>query len=466
MGNHHSAKRQTLVSHFARIAACLAVFALAPTGRASDTGSVLPSGNTADGADVLISLTSGVWNTGLGFRALYSDTSGGFNTAEGARALFTNTTGSYNTAMGMNTLSSNTSGVSSTAVGYATLQSNTASGNTAFGALAAQHNTTGSILSAFGYRALNSNTTGSSNNAFGWQALASNTTANWNNAFGGDALAFNSTGILNNAFGDAALRGNTTGSRNSAFGDKALTSNNGGDNTGIGTQALYHNTGGFDNTAIGLFALLENTTGNDNVAVGSNAGQNQTDGSGCVYVGASVHGQASESNKTRIRNIGSTPIVNGATVVVASTGGYGDAVLGYNSSSRRYKQDIEPIAAGSNALFSLKPVSYRPKDRPADTKAYGLIAEEVAEINSDLVIYNPEGAPETVRYDSVNAMLLNEFLKEHRQLQRDRAAIAELRSTIAQQQKQLAAFGAQLEKVTARVEVTQSGKATVAKTNN
>jgi hypothetical protein len=349
----------------------------------------------------------------------------GFNTAEGQNALFSLTTGQGNTAVGWLSLRALTQGSFNTAIGAGTLLANTADQNTATGAGTLLSNTTGLGNTANGAFALFSNTTGGSNTAIGW----------------------------------AALRANTGGAFPS-----------GSQNTAIGTAALLGNTTGGQNTAIGTFALHLNTTGGDNTALGWAAGEVQTTGSGNVCIGANVFGAAGESNRTRIRNIGSTAIVGGSTVVVAGTGGIGDGFLGYNASSRRYKQDIKPMDNASERLLALKPVIFRAKGDPTHLTHYGLIAEDVAKVNPDLAGYNADGQPETVRYDAVNAMLLNEFLKEHRKNKEQKATIAQLKSTVekqeatnAQQQKQIEALTAGLQKVSAQVEMGRPAPRVVVK---
>jgi uncharacterized coiled-coil protein SlyX len=150
--------------------------------------------------------------------------------------------------------------------------------------------------------------------------------------------------------------------------------------------------------------------------------------------------------------------------VLAATGGIGDQILGYASSSRRYKEEIKPMDKASETLFALKPVTFRAKEDmdPAHVKHYGLIAEDVAAVDSDLVVYNPEGKPETLRFDSINAMLLNEFLKEHKRVEEQQATIAELKAALtrqqqhdAEQQKQIAVLASRLEQVSAQLETSR-----------
>jgi uncharacterized coiled-coil protein SlyX len=287
---------------------------------------------------------------------------------------------------------------------------NTAAGTSALFSLTSDVGNT-----AIGFDALFRNTTGPNNTAIGVQALFHNTHGFENAATGWRALFFNTTGFHNTAAGFEALFFNTTGNHNTADGDIAL---------------LHNGTGNF-NTAIGAHALNLNTTGSSNVALGFQAGFNIT-GSGNVCIGENVIGLAGESNVTRIRNIGSTAQANGVFVTVGAGG-----KLGFQVSSRRYKDDIKPMDKASEALFALKPVSFRYKQEidPARSPDFGLIAEDVATVNPDLVARDEEGKIVTVRYQAVNTMLLNEFLKEHKKVEEQQATIADLKSTVAQQRR-------------------------------
>src|ERR1043166_8566771 len=333
------------------------------------------------------------------------------NTAEGTSALFSLTTGFGNTGLGFQALASDTTGGGNTAIGGRTLRFNTASNNT-----------------AIGWQSLYKNTTGYGNTAVGTSALELNTTGGYNNAHGLQALFHNSSGSYNNAHGYAALYYNTTSSGNDAYGDNALAQ----------------------------------STGTNNTAIGDFAGITLGRGDGNVYVGAGVFGVNGESNTTRIRNIGTTAIVGGTTVVIDGTGSVGDGRLGVASSSRRFKRDIQPMGESSETLFELKPVTFRPKDdiTPDRLKLYGLIAEDVEKVNPDLVTYNQRGEVTTVRYEAVNAMLLNEFLKEHRKVEEQGKTIAELRSTIAQQQKGMEALAAQGKEQSAQIQRVSAELAT------
>ena len=345
----------------------------------------------------------------------------GGNTAEGDNALFSLTTGTSNTAIGFAALGRDTTGDFNTAEG--------------FGALL--FNTTGSLNTATGVNALVSNTTGTSNTANGVNTLVRNTTGFQNVATGVQALFSNTTGFHNMAAGFQALFSNTTGNHNTADGD----------------NALVHNTTGILNTAIGGHALDQNVNGSSNVGLGFQAGLNIT-GSGNVCIGENILGLGGESNVTRIRNIGSTAQANGIFVTVGAGG-----KLGFQVSSRRYKDDIKPMDKASEALFALKPVSFRYKKEidPARSPDFGLIAEDVATVNPDLVARDEEGKIVTVRYQAVNAMLLNEFLKEHRTVQELKQQIAALTATVEQQTAQIRKVSAQVD-AEKLAQITQSNQ--------
>jgi hypothetical protein len=398
--------------------------------------------NTANGAFALEQNTTGNGNTATGFDALESNTTGKFNTANGFSALLFNTTGSDNTATGVDALGSNTTGTQNTANGVGALQNNTIGGdNTATGSQALFKNTTGSFNTANGVSALQSNTSGNNNTANGIDALFSNTIGNDNTANGSSALGLNTSGSFNTANGNFALQSNTTASNNTAYGFSALTNN---------------------------------TTGKGNIALGSNAGINLTTGSNNIDIGNA--GVAGEAAKIRIGKQGTqngTFIAGifgvtetGSAVVVNSTG-----KLGVTTSSARFKEAIKPMDKASEAILALKPVTFRYKHEldPNGIPQFGLVAEQVEKVNPDLVARDADGKVYTVRYDAVNAMLLNEFLKEHRKVEEQQATIAELKSSadslraistkqdaiIAQQQKQIEALTAGLQKVSDQLEASK-----------
>ncbi len=393
----------------------LAGFALSPTAQAQL--SPPPDGgyagdNTAEGTDSLFSLTTGTENTAIGFDALYSNTTGDSNTATGSIALSSNTTGVRNTANG--------------------------------------------------FAALNSNTTGERNTATGRAALTFNTTGNNNTADGHDALFSNTTAIRNTATGSFALFSNTTGPNNTA----------------LGYFALFSNTTGNSNTASGYDALLNNTTGIGNIALGNFAGSNLTTGSNNIDVGNV--GVAGEANTIRIGTIG-TQTATYIAGIMGRTAPMGTPVfinangqLGTTPSSARFKDEIKPMDKASEAILALKPVTFHYKKEfdPEGVPQFGLVAEEVEKINPALITRDPEGKPYTVRYEAINAMLLNEFLKEHRKVEQQEATITQQRkdfeAAIAQHQNEIKTLAAivkeqasQIQKVSAQLEMSKPAEQTV-----
>ena len=377
------------------------------------------------------------------------------NTAEGDNALFTLTTGDHNTATGFQSLFSNTTGHANTATGHNTLGSNTTgSDNTATGGGVLASNTTASENTGTGHHALNANTTGVNNTGTGSLALASNTTGGNNTATGFQALALNTSGSNNTATGFEALVNNTTATFNVAYGESALFSNTtGGANTAIGSGALVHNTTASLNTALGTNALFTNTTGRNNIALGNSAGTHLTTGSNNIDIGN--QGVAAEANTIRIGTVGTQTktfiagihgaIASGGAAVFVNSAGQ----LGTLTSSARFKEAIKPMNKSSEAILALKPVTFRYKQEldPKGIPQFGLVAEQVEKVSPDLVARDEKGQVYTVRYEAVNAMLLNEFLKEHRKVET-------LEGTVQQQQKQIEALAAGLQKVTARVELS------------
>ena len=447
------------------VALALACFVALPNASAvmppPDGG--YPGFNTAEGENALLSLTSGTYNTAIGFLSLQDVTTGARNTGLGAATLVLNN-GVNNTAIGAGALLNNATGNDNTATGFFALIRNTEGGsNTANGVNALAFNTTGSENTATGAQALFNNTTGSENTATGTNALFNNT-ANRNTANGSNALFANTAGIANTAIGSHALATNVSGAANTAIGNDALHDNTGDNNTAVGNRALGNNTSGLNNTAVGAFALLNNNTGNFNTVLGDFAGRNLT-GSSNIDIGFGVEGVAGENNTIRIgnstldatfiRGISGSTAAGGAAVFVTSNGH-----LGTMTSSARFKDEIKPMGDASEAILALKPVSFHYKKEidPQGIPEFGLVAEEVEKINSALVIRDPEGRPYTVRYEQVNAMLLNEFLKEHKTVQEQGAMIA-------RQQKAIEALTAGLQKVSAQLEVSKPAPQTALNDN-
>jgi hypothetical protein len=310
-----------------------------------------------------------------------------------------------------------------------------------------------------GFEALNHLTAGNQNTATGLRALFSDTNGGFNTATGVFSLFSNTSGFFNSATGAYSLANNTIGNYNTANGYSGLHFNTEGDaNTGSGFAALYRNTIGLANTAIGVSALRNNTTGSFNVALGNGAGFNVSTADNVIAIGA---GGENVSNSCYIGNIfGVTS--SGATAVYVNTFGR----LGTLVSSRRFKEEVKPMDKASEAILALKPVTFRYKEEidPARSPQFGLVAEDVEKVNPDLVVRDAEGKVNTVRYDAVNAMLLNEFLKAHRKVeeqarkvQEQEATIAELkkdfRATVAQLTARLEEQAAQIQNVSARLEV-------------
>jgi hypothetical protein len=366
----------------------------------------------------------------------------GGNTAEGQNALFSLTTGVYNTAVGLYSLESNAVGNANTAIGAGALFATTADQNTATGAGALFSNSTGEANAAHGAFALFDNTDGSNNTANGVSALLSNT-----------------IGAQNTAIGEFALFHNITGDNNTA----------------AGVNALFNNTTGGQNTAIGVNALEFNTTGSGNIALGVQAGNPVTTANNVICIGATG---ANIDNSCFIGNIYSNvqPVIgiNPDYVTIDSNGRLGRSNL--NGSSRRFKHDIQLINNASEVIFALKPVSFRyNKEYDATQRlSFGLIAEEVAEVAPNLVGRNKNGEPNSVRYEQINAMLLNEFLKEHKKVQQLEVAVTEQRhdfeTTIAALKKEVERVAARskdqdekIQKVSAQVEVKKPARTIVVK---
>jgi hypothetical protein len=339
----------------------------------------------------------------------------GGNTAEGQSALFGLTTGAYNTAVGFLSLVSNSTGNFNTGTGAGALLTNTADNNTSIGAGALLSNTTGPANTATGSFALFSNTTGQNNTAIGFEALFSNTIGPFNTATGSSALLNNTTGDDNTADGAGALSTNSTGVGNVASGASALGSNT---------------TGSF-NTAVGELSLFSNTTGSANIAFGAGAGVNVTTASNVTCINAAG---ADIDNTCFIGNIFAvtTAIADAIPVMVDSAGQLGTFI-----SSRRFKKEIQPMDKASEAILAFKPVTFHYKSDNTNSPQFGLIAEEVAEVNPNLVVRDKKGEILTVRYEAVNAMLLNEFLKEHRKVEEETCKILEQEATITELRKDL-----------------------------
>jgi hypothetical protein len=430
-------KVQNLI-HIAVGIACIGLFPNAQAVIPPPDGGY-PGGNTAEGQNALFSLAGGNFNTAVGFLSLRNLTAGSLNTAIGAGALALNSS-EQNTATGAGALLLNTTG----------------NLNTANGALALLNNTTGNGNTANGDSALSNNIMGSDNTAIGKSALLSNTTGSGNTGVGSGALSINTIGQGNTACGGDALFANTEGGANTGIGGGSLfniTTGNG--NTAVGFQSLLNNTAGENNTAIGEATLL-NCTGSGSIAIGSHAGEFVGSSNNVIAIGSPGD---DVDNSCFIGNIFGVTSTQGTGVFINS-----DGQLGTTTSSRRFKEGIKPVDKASEALFSLTPVTFHYKQEldPAAVEQFGLIAEEVEKVNPALVVRDKEGKPYSVRYEQVNAMLLNEFLKEHRKVQEQEATLAQLKSTLAKketidahQQEQIEALAAGLQKVSAQLEASK-----------
>jgi hypothetical protein len=369
----------------------LVCFGPAPMAQAvgPDTEGNILGSNNGEGIGVLVSRTTGIWNTGTGFEALNHLTAGNQNTATGLRALFSDTNGGFNTATGVLSLFSNTSGFFNTATGA--------------------------------------------------YSLANNTEGNGNTANGYSALYYNTEGQYNTATGFGALYKNTEGTTNTANGYEALYFNTAGANTATGYQALISNTTGVGNTANGLLALHNNSTGDHNTALGIGAGNLVFTASNVIAIGTPG---ANVSDSCYIGQIFGATSSGGTAVFITS-----DGKLGTTTSARRFKEEIKPMEQASEALFALKPVTFRYKKGidPQGLPQFGLVAEEVEEVNPDLVVRDGEGKVNTVRYEAVNAMLLNEFLKEHRKVEKLEAALEAVNKRLKEQDAKIQKVSAQIE---------------------
>jgi hypothetical protein len=299
------------------------------------------------------------------------------------------------------------------------------------------------------------------NTAEGGAALASLTTGSKNTANGTNALFDLTTATSNTATGFGALQNNNA-NNNTADGTNALFSNvTGTNNSANGVNALFSNTIGNSNTADGWNALRRNTTGSSNIALGFNAGTNLTTGSNNIDIGnVGVAGDANmirigkqgTQTSTFVAGISGSTLASGVGVIVSSTG-----QLGTILSSARFKTEVKSMDNASEAIHRLQPVTFRYKEEldPDGILQFGLVAEQVEKVNPDLVVRDADGKVMTVRYEAINAMLLNEFLKEHRKVEEQRAYFE---SKVAEQQKQIETLTAGLQKVTARVEADNSAQ--------
>ena len=405
-GRHRRSRREVVLCVMGAMVFCAAALAVDPP---PDGG--YPNQNTAEGENALFSVTAaGNSDTAIGFEALYNNTSGGLNTALGYIALLDNTTGGANTAVGGDALNHNTTGNWNVAVGQAAMAVNT----------------TGGANVAIGSDALEANTNGFGNVAIGFDAMAFSQTASYNTAVGNVALAFNSAGIDNTAIGDGAM----------------------------------NQSSGSNNVAAGRAAGL-NFAGDTNIAIGHYAGQNVTTGSNNILIGN--QGSSGDANKILIGTPGTQTATYIAGIRGVALGGMqpigvnGQGQLGVRSSSARFKEAIKPMGEQSEAILALRPVSFRYKKEldPNGDAQFGLVAEDVAKVTPELVVRDEQGKPLSVRYEEVNAMLLNEFLKEHRKVDSLEKAMAEQQKENAAMRAMLKEQATQIQKVSAQLAAIQ-----------
>jgi hypothetical protein len=431
-----SNNRLSLRCGFFTLTIALCWFALSPAAHAVSPppDGAYPGGNTAEGNSALRDLTTGQFNTAVGIFSLTLNTGGNSNTGVGASALRNNTTGDENTAIGADALRANKTGVDNTATGWQALFQNTeGDGNTANGA-----------------NALLANRTGFDNTAIGASALSSNTTGILNTAVGTFALFDNVDGSDNNAVGDSALLSNVSGTFNNAHGRSALSANDGSENNAFGDLAMENNVSGVGNTAIGDDALRFNVDGSFNVAVGDEAGTGLDPSvSNCIAIGAPGEGPfATFDNTCFIGSIFGEAVSDPATQVPVYVDQF-NVVGVFNTSSRKLKHDIQPMDKSSETLYRLKPVTFRFNSDWKGTKQYGLIAEEVAEVDPQLVVHSKNGEVTAVHYEQINNMLLNEFLKEHKKVEELKS---DFQATVAKQQKEIQTLTARLEEQAAQIQ--------------
>jgi len=383
------------------------------TGELAGNFTMTGGANTGHGFAALAANSTGFGNTGNGWFALGANTTGASNTASGSVALANNTTGSNNTAVGDSALLFNIAGIDNTGIGAGSLRLTTVDANTAVGA-----------------RSLAKQTNGGRNTAIGVEALFNNTTGYLNVALGQISLHKNIDGIENTAIGFGSMRANTSGKQNAALGVGSMAANVGGEgNTALGTDALASSQLGSYNIAVGWRAGQLINFGNYNITIGNDGTlfDEQTTRIGTTQTRAFIAG---------IRGV-TTGSASGVPVLIDSAGQLGTA-----SSSQRVKDDIADMGSASDVLAQLRPVTFTYKahakiaDKP---RQYGLIAEEVAAVAPDLVARSASGEIETVYYQHLAPMLLNELQKQRRTIQRQ----AELLSTMA---GELDAIKAQLTK--------------------
>ncbi len=387
-----------------------------------------------NGARVLSA--SGTNNLFSGYSAGQANTTGGYNAFFGSKAGQANTTGYDNAFFGHGAGQVNTTGSANSFFGSLAGYANTTAGNNAFFGYGAGQVNTGSANSFFGAYAGHANTTGVANAFFGYGAGQANTNGQQNSFFGYDAGQDNTTGNYNAFFGEAAGLKNTTGGLNAFF----------------GYFSSYNNTTGQQNSFFGPYAGQSNTTGNYNIGIGLGGGGGLTTGSYNIDIGA--QGLPTDANTIRIGDYNqtrafisgirgiTTGVANAVNVLIDSNG-----QLGTLNSSRRYKEDIKDMDHTSNRLMALRPVTFRYQKPYANGEKpiqFGLIAEEVAETFPELAVFNEEGQPETVKYQDLTPMLLNEVQKQAKTIQQQEQTALDLKAENEVLKRQNAALAARL----------------------
>jgi endosialidase-like protein len=389
-----------------------------------------PNGNTAEGDNALLSLTTGFYNSAFGFDALLVLTDASFDTGLGAGALLLDNGGS-NTAVGAGSLLNNSTGGSNTAVGTFALFTNIdGGGHTAVGSGALQNNTASGLFAA--------------NTAVGVSALTTSTTGGANVAVGEGALFGVDTGSGNTCIG--ALAGSAyTADETSNICIGAGTGGSAGDNNTIriGDGLPSGGIGVLDAGPAANFVVIGTGLNTQGISIGTLIGF----GNASIANGLSTTTGASSCNIGGIFN--QTPPAGSHAVVVGPNNQLADATL----SSRRFKKDIAPIDKLSEGILALRPVTFHWKSDDTNEPEFGLVAEEVAEVNLDWITHNPQGEVSGVRYETIPILLLNEFLKEHKKVEEQQANIAELKSTVGVLTAQLKEQAAQIQKVSAQLEV-------------
>jgi hypothetical protein len=400
--------------------------AIEPTAPAT----ALANGNTADGDSALVGVT-GFYNSAFGFLSLLSNGAASFNTGVGAGTLLVNTA-NENTAVGTGTLFTNTTGAN----------------NTGCGTFALWFNADGADNTAVGDSALFNNVSGVTNVGVGVFA-AENTTSDFNVAVGGFALTANVAGTRNTAVGAGAMENGAAGDDNTVVGEIAGNEITGSGNSCFGSAAGSHIVGAVDGVVIG--------NGANGAGIGLVAAP-RVISIGNVVGASSVFGDVHDScyiGSIYNQNIGGAGTPHAVWVDA-------DGTLGLMPSSRRFKHDIKPMDQASAALLALKPVTFKYNSDKKGTQQFGLIAEEVAEVNPDLILRDDQGVVLSVRYEQINAMLLNEFLKEHKKVEEQQASISQLKSEMQTMVAQLKEQAALIQKVSAQLEVNKAAPQVVA----